>query len=63
MIQKELEWVKNNIYNNSDGGVKGMKDIRDCQLFVATAPPPGNEGNTKFQQRKSYSSCFIMGWV
>jgi len=49
MIRRELEWVKSNVCNNGDSVVKEMKDIRDCQLFVMTAPPPGNEGNAKSQ--------------
>lgn len=53
MIRKELEWVQKNVRTNSGGSVApGIKDIRECQLFVMTAPPPSNEDKAKSQLRE-----------
>jgi hypothetical protein len=58
MIQQELEWVKNNVKNQTDNEATGIRDVDDCQPFVMTAPGPGHEGQAKFKQRALGSVFF-----
>lgn len=48
MVQKELDWVLQNVVDQDTG----LKEVIDCQVFLPTAPGPGNEGNWKFKQRE-----------
>ena len=53
MVEKELDWVVKNVKNS------GIRDISECQTFVATAPGPGSEGSAKFQQRGRFFQMFF----
>jgi lariat debranching enzyme len=46
MVRKEMDWVMQHV------GVDGVATVTDCQTFIPTAPGPGQEGSTKFQQRE-----------
>ena len=61
MVQKELEWVKSNVKNQSDDVATGLRDIDDCQPFVMTAPGPGQVGNMN-QQREPSRFPFFFFW-
>lgn len=54
-VERNLEWVNNNVLTSSASGGKGIKLIEDVQQFVKTAPVPGDPGADGRQQRE-YSS-------
>jgi lariat debranching enzyme len=52
MVQNELTWVKENV------GDADRLEVGERQLFVMTAPGPGQEGSAK-EQRKSFFPHFF----
>ncbi|KAH8099620.1 DBR1-domain-containing protein [Cristinia sonorae] len=57
-VQRELDWVKKNIFANDDGGGDGvelkLKLVEDVQSFVKTAPAPGEDGSSGKAQPPHY---------
>jgi len=52
LVAQAAKWVKNNIRTNEQGEIPVM----DHQTFVMTAPGPGSEGPSKFQQPPCYTN-------
>ncbi|KAF7981363.1 hypothetical protein HWV62_33829 [Athelia sp. TMB] len=56
LIKDAEEWIRKNVRNvEKEGetgklvGEEGIRDVKDCQKFVMTAPGPGSEGNRNLQ--------------
>ena len=63
-VQRELEWVRTHVFQDGGGagdgrgdggGGVGVKKVEDIQVFVKTAPGPGEEGSRGKTQR----TCLI----
>ncbi|KAF8549037.1 DBR1-domain-containing protein [Imleria badia] len=67
-VATELEWVEENIARKvTNDSAKSPLSVDNCQVFVQTAPGPGNEGNAQFQQPPWYTNpqtvafCSMLG--
>ncbi|KAF9234255.1 lariat debranching enzyme, C-terminal domain-containing protein [Melanogaster broomeanus] len=56
-VSEALEWVQENVVRkaSSDNGVSSLS-VDERQVFAQTAPGPGQEGNSKFQQPPWYTN-------
>ena len=61
-VQRELEWVRSNVYNipaGTSGDTPLIKTIDSCQHFAVTAPPPEQCTGPDNMQRKDIYFCSL----
>lgn len=56
-VQRELEWVRNNVIKAGEEG--GVRIVEDCQQFVITAPGPAGDGEGKAERRQQREFLFF----